>query len=206
VKGIAALGAVGGFANSVAAAPNVIVLHSATEDAIDYQFTVSGGLRKTTSSGGAPVDESAITTDPEDDRDGSTVHGTTAGGYDAYRYTGQITQFDVVDCNRADVWINGQKVDACRLPDGSNDGGSTPASPELNGVIELRGGRSAPVSYLIRVSGRIYSTRRHSRQSDYQQVEWQLGGGEPTWDRYRFSGHIERLQTSDGAVDIVIQQ
>ncbi|ODR82666.1 hypothetical protein BG842_15575 [Haladaptatus sp. W1] len=63
-----------------------------------------------------------------------------------------------------------------------------------------------PVNYLIRVSDSIYSTRRHSPNSQYHQVEWQLGGSEPTWDQYRFSGRIERFWTSSGNVDIVIRQ
>jgi len=204
VKGLAALGVAGSVADPAAATPSVIVLHSATEDVVDYQFTVSGELRKTTSSGGAPVDGDAITIDPEDDRDGRTVHGTTAGGYDAYAYTGKVTAFDVTDCERADVWIDGQAVDACELiGDTPADGGGPSTLP---GEIVLRGGYTSPVTFLIQVSGRIYSTRRHARDSEYEQVEWQLGGGEPTQDRYRFSGHVEQLQTSDGEVDVVVRQ
>ncbi|WP_433628396.1 hypothetical protein [Halomicrococcus sp. NG-SE-24] len=202
LKGLAALGLTTGLASS--SARNIIVFHSATEAEINYQFTVSGGLRKTTSSGGAPIDDSAITKDPEDDRDGSTVHGATAGGYDAYVYTGQITALDIDNCDQAKVWINGQAVNPCQLI-GENPGGSS-GSDTLPSVIELHGKPSAPVKFLIRVSGRIYSTSRHSPNSDYHQVEWQLGGEELPSDTYQFSGHIEQLQTSDGDVDIVIRQ
>ena len=204
VKGLAALGVAGIVADPAAATPNVVVLHSATEDVVDYQFTVSGDLRKTASSGGAPVPDDAVTTDPEDSVVGNTAHGATAGGYDAYAYTGNITAFGVSNCESADVWVDGQAVDVCGLVDETPDDGGGASPPP--GSIVLRGGYSSPVTFLIRVSGRIYSTRRHDRDSEYRQVEWQLGGSEPNRDRYRFSGHIEQLQTSDGEVDVVVRQ
>lgn len=95
-----------------------IVLNSPSTPA-EYQFAVSGGLRKTTSTGS--VASASATLDPEDNIfypdgfDGAAVRGATHGGLDAYVYTGQIVNFEAANCGSLNVWVNGSKQPACKL-------------------------------------------------------------------------------------------
>lgn len=76
-----------------------------------YELTPYATIRKTTDTGGAPVERATI--DPEDDTTGATVRGAVAGGADAYVYTGATP--DVTISGDARVYVDGRQTDLGRV-------------------------------------------------------------------------------------------
>ncbi|WP_224271133.1 hypothetical protein [Haloprofundus salinisoli] len=95
--------------------PNVIAI-SGDNGLASYEFTVDGEL------GVGPA--SAGTFNEEDNIHGATAEGATAGGRDAYSFSGNITQFRFTE-GTATVYVNGQEVDPSELGSDTTDGGST---------------------------------------------------------------------------------
>ena len=85
----------------------MVVLGGGGTDKINYEFTVSGGVEKDASAGGAPIDDRYVTVDSTDSISGSTVRGVTAGGGDAFRFSGEITSLSVSDGGK--VYVNGSR-------------------------------------------------------------------------------------------------
>lgn len=83
-----------------------------------YAFSVGGTVEKIDTPTMAPISPTYVTIDPEDDvDDGCAVHGWTAGGYDAYHFTGDLVVFHVPEqwAHNYNVWFDGTKVNALEL-------------------------------------------------------------------------------------------
>ncbi|WP_433629639.1 hypothetical protein [Halomicrococcus sp. NG-SE-24] len=104
--------------------PNhIVVFGGSPQNVIRYQFTASGHVRKSGSSGGAPIADQHVTIDNEDSISGGRVRGAIAGGGDAYQFSGELTQMQVD--GDATVYLNGQQIDPTSAggeTDGSGDG------------------------------------------------------------------------------------
>ena len=88
--------------------PNhVVVFGGGGGTEIDYEFTVSGRIDKNGNSGDAPIADQYVTVDHEDTISGSTVRGTVAGGGDAYRFSGELTNLEL--SGDARVYVNGER-------------------------------------------------------------------------------------------------
>lgn len=82
-------------------------------------MTVTGTIERRGQSYGAPIDDEDVTADPDIDViSGSTVAGRLGGGGDAYRITGEITEFETTDDGAVTVYIDGERVD---IEDGEDD-------------------------------------------------------------------------------------
>ncbi len=112
---------------------HIVIFGGSPETVIEYEFTVSGRLRKSGSGDGAPIANRFVTVDGEDQvsNRGQSASGAIAGGGDAYRFTGRITRFRVSLSakrqNEAKVYLNGRRV----RPDELGD------SPAANTPIEF---------------------------------------------------------------------
>lgn len=101
--------------------PNHIVIFGGSGDnVINYEFTVDGVVRPSQTSGDAPIRDGAVSFNDEDTVSGRTVSGAIAGGGDAYRFSGEITEFETD--GDATVYLNGEEIDRPSTP---SDGAST---------------------------------------------------------------------------------
>ena len=112
---------------------HIVIFGGSPETVIEYEFTVSGRLRKSGSGDGAPIEDRFVTLDGEDHRSnrGRSASGAIAGGGDAYRFTGRITRFrgslSAKRQNEVKIYLNGRRV----RPDELGD------SPAANTPIEF---------------------------------------------------------------------
>ncbi|WP_158055553.1 hypothetical protein [Halorussus halophilus] len=87
--------------------PNhVVVFGGGGGNVIEYSFEVSGDIEKNGSGGDAPIADQYVTHDFDDRIDGSSVSGTVAGGGDAYRFSGELSN---LQANGARVYVNGER-------------------------------------------------------------------------------------------------
>jgi hypothetical protein len=131
---------------------HIVIFGGSPDTVIEYGLTVSGRLRKSGRSGGAPIADRHVTEDSEDAISGGGTHasGTIAGGGDAYRYSGRIIQFRVSPfsgrAGETNVYRNGRRVR-------SNELGENPAA-------------DAPIEFVncdtARVTGSFRSVRMHT--------------------------------------------
>lgn len=125
---------------------HVITINSPSDVPVEYTFTSSGPVEKSTDvPPGLPHDEA--TTDPGDVIDGRTVSGATQGGVDSYRYTGSITSFSATNCDEANVWVDDARIDACQYP----DAGAAPSER----VISLNSPSDERVHYEFAVASSV---------------------------------------------------
>lgn len=91
--------------------PRYIVLTGGSaEDKLTYELSVTGTIERRGQSYGAPIDDDGVTQDPDIDTiTGSSVSGRLGGGGDAYRITGEITDFEAE--GDIAVYIDGERVD-----------------------------------------------------------------------------------------------
>ena len=149
------------------------------EELSPYEFTVSGD----------------VSFDPgwgnEDRIDGSTVSGVLAGGGDRYRFSGEITSFDVD--GSPDVYVDGTSVDSSSLPSGSKE-------PKLSNRIIVKSDDFAP--YELEVDGDIAIDPKWGDEdkTDDSSVSSVLAGG---GDAFLFSGTITRFE-HEGEVDVTV--
>ncbi|WP_423744190.1 hypothetical protein V5735_14650 (plasmid) [Haladaptatus sp. SPP-AMP-3] len=100
--------------------PNhLVIFGGAPGNVVRYRFTVSGRLQKRGRSDGAPIADRYVTIDREDELSGKRARGAVAGGGDAYRFSGDITAFEID--GDATVYLNGRRVNPDELS-GENDG------------------------------------------------------------------------------------
>jgi hypothetical protein len=148
-----------------------------------YDFTVGGGLEKAEIDGASINDGDAVS--------GSSAEGFVAGGADAYRFSGDISEFNLD--GDADVYVDGEPVDLSTLPsnqlpntlviDGSNAAGRSTYTFEVDGTVE---------------KSRSLGTVTAEDEIDGNAVTGVVVGGT---DGYRFSGDITRFQlTGTGEV------
>ncbi|WP_227353649.1 hypothetical protein [Haladaptatus salinisoli] len=99
--------------------PNhLVVFGGSPRNVVQYRFAVSGKVRKSGRSGGAPIADRHVTKDDEDTITGKRVRGAVAGGGDAYRFSGELRRFRMD--GDATVYLNGREI----KPDGGGgDGG-----------------------------------------------------------------------------------
>ncbi|RBI60031.1 hypothetical protein DMJ13_20320 [halophilic archaeon] len=100
---------------------HVVVFGGNPQNVIRYQFSVGGHVRKTGTSGGAPIADRHVTIDNEDSIAGGRVRGAVAGGGDAYRFSGELTRMQV-DGDAA-VYLNGQQIDSTSAGSGTDEPG-----------------------------------------------------------------------------------
>ncbi|WP_458190973.1 hypothetical protein [Haladaptatus sp. NG-WS-4] len=94
---------------------NILVIFGGSpRNVIEYEFSVTGRVRKTQENGGAPIAERFLTIDDEDNVFDGNVTGAIAGGGDAYRFSGEIAYFNA--SGNANVYLNGRKQDPANLP------------------------------------------------------------------------------------------
>lgn len=88
----------------------VVIVGGEPDEKVNYRMAVSGSIARRGQSYGAPIDDDAVTEDPDlDIISGSTVAGRLGGGGDAYRITGNITSFESQD--DVSVYVNGEEID-----------------------------------------------------------------------------------------------
>lgn len=96
--GATALGAITGSATADARQQTHEICINAPGDRLyPYQFAVTGRIEKSDSVAHAPYSDDVVTSDAEDDIDGTgcRVHGFVQGGVDCYEFTGDIVAFTV---------------------------------------------------------------------------------------------------------------
>lgn len=88
----------------------VVIIGGEPDEKVNYRMTVTGSIERRGQSYGAPIDDSGVTQDPDlDIISGSTVAGRLGGGGDAYRITGEITDFEGGD--DVEVYVDGEETD-----------------------------------------------------------------------------------------------
>jgi hypothetical protein len=112
-----------GDTNENGTTSHVVIFGGSPSSVIEYGLTVSGRLRKSGRSGGAPIADRYVTVDGEDSisNRGQHASGAVAGGGDAYRFTGRITRFRVslssARQNEVSVYLDGRRVRPDELGD-----------------------------------------------------------------------------------------
>ncbi len=102
---------------------HLVIFGGSPKAVIEYEFSVSGRLRKSGSGDGAPIADRFVTIDGEDriSNRGQHASGAIAGGGDAYRFTGRITRFRVSLSakrrNEVKIYLNGHRVRPDELGD-----------------------------------------------------------------------------------------
>ena len=146
-----------------------------------YDFTVSGDLEK------AEVD--GVSANDEDTVSGSSAEGFVAGGADAFRFSGEITVFNLD--GDGTVEVNGEPVSLSELP-----------SDQLPNTLVIDGaGTNGRSSYTFEVDGDV----EKSRSLGTVTAEDEISNGTVTGmvvggkDGYRFSGDITRFQLKGSA-------
>lgn len=118
--------------------PNTLSISGGSADnVLDYEFSVTDQVRKSTARGASINDEDVI--------DGNTATGAIAGGTDSYEFGGKISSF-TIDGN-ATIYLNGSEVTADSLGDattttdsgGSGDSGSGTSSRQYDGQLVIDG-------------------------------------------------------------------
>ena len=95
----------------------VVLTGGSPEDRVTYELSVTGTIERRGQSYGAPIDDDGVTQDPDIDIiSGSSVSGRLGGGGDAYRITGEITDFETE--GDVAVYIDGEEVE---IEGGEND-------------------------------------------------------------------------------------
>lgn len=88
----------------------VVIIGGEPDDKVNYRMTVSGSIERRGQSYGAPIGDDGVTQDPDlDIISGSTVAGRLGGGGDAYRITGNVTDFE--SGGDVSVYVNGEETD-----------------------------------------------------------------------------------------------
>ena len=156
---------------------NVVTIHGNLGFA-RYEFAVSGALEKSTDMG--------ATIDDHDTLDGQTATGHVWGGKDSYRFSGEISQFELQD--PATVYVNGVEVDPSFL------GGDLPH------VLTIHGDQGF-ARYEFSVSGSLEkSTDGGATIDDHDTLDGQTATGH-VWggkDSYRFDGSVTNFRFTNG--------
>lgn len=150
----AACGPIAGIVSGQSDGPeqHVISVNSPGDVTVSYEFTVSGSVEPSTHvPQDLPHDEASV--DPDDTISGGTVSGATRGGVDSFAFTGELTSFTATNCEEAAVWIDGDRVDACSLPPGSDGGDGADGGEDRLLSVNSPGGTL--VSYAFTVSGTV---------------------------------------------------
>ncbi|WP_266077835.1 hypothetical protein [Haladaptatus caseinilyticus] len=159
--------------------PNVLSISSSdASTTTNYEFDVTGTVRKSSARGASKSDEDTI-------QDGA-VSGAVAGGTDSYQFAGTLTKF-AIDGN-ATIYLNGKRVTPGKLGlpktlvfDGSQSDGASKYSFDVGGSVakddDLGSVNSFDTIDGTRVTGKV------------------VGGK----DAYRFSGDLKRIEIEGGA-------
>lgn len=86
---------------------HLVVYGGSADNVINYEVAVSGELAKSESGGDAPIADEHIHIDDDDVIEGSTVTGNIAGGGDAYRFSGEVTNIEAD--GDANVYVDGER-------------------------------------------------------------------------------------------------
>ncbi|WP_195155974.1 hypothetical protein [Halococcus agarilyticus] len=92
----------------------VVIIGGSPDDKVTYEFSVTGTIERRGQSYGAPIEDGSVTRDPDIDviaADGSSVEGRLGGGGDAYRITGEITEFEAADEDAIEVYVDGERIE-----------------------------------------------------------------------------------------------
>ncbi len=90
--------------------PDHLLQIEGTGTSVDYDFTVSGGLQKTTAGGGSINSSDDIT------NNGQSAAGSVGGGTDSYTFDGDLRAFDFSG-GEINVLLDGGPAHVGRLPD-----------------------------------------------------------------------------------------
>ncbi|MGN8212978.1 MULTISPECIES: hypothetical protein [Halococcus] len=92
----------------------VVIIGGSPDDKVTYDFSVTGTIERRGESYGAPINDDGVTRDPDIDiisPNGSSVSGRLGGGGDAYRITGEITDFEAASEGAVDVYVDGERIE-----------------------------------------------------------------------------------------------
>ena len=150
---------------------------------VEYDFTVSGELEKSTARGGS--------INSGDEVSGSSASGYVLGGTDSYGFDGEISDFAIDDADAATVYVDGEEVDLGGIGDSD--------SHEL--TISNRA-YDEPATYEFTVSGALDATSSVNPNDEISgsSAQGQVNGGA---DTYRYSGDVTAFD-SDGPLDVTI--
>jgi len=155
---------------------------------VRYEFEVTGSVEKTDSAGPAPID-AAVTINDFDTISGNQVSGRTTSEADAYRYSGEIQNFEAD--NDFIAYRDGNLFD----PDGSSlpnhfliigDGETACYEFEVTGEVEKTGSAGpAPIDAPVTIN-------------DFDTISGNQVSGRTTneADAYRYSGELQNLDVT----------
>jgi len=174
--------------------PNLISISGRGPDGpLDYQFSVSGEVEHDRAND--------ATIDPEDLIAGGTAYGQVEGGTDSYRYSGDITAFDV-DQGDTTVLVNGEETDISALPPEPTE------DSDLPNVITIDDeSRDGPLEYQFEVSGELSHSTANSATIDPGDLVvgttayGLVNGGR---DSFRFSGQIADFAIDQGKRRVLV--
>ncbi|WP_254538911.1 right-handed parallel beta-helix repeat-containing protein [Halomarina litorea] len=164
-----------------------IVSDSATAAA--YRFTVSGDLA---------VDPERGALEDADNISGPSAEGAVSNDVDSYRFTGDVTHFDLR--GEAAVYLDGEQVSADRL--------GTEEDPALPNLVVVDGtGSSGRCDYRFTVTGEVEKSFELGSLETTDIIEGGTvtGSVEGDVDGYRFTGHITSFDM-DGTAAILFEE
>jgi hypothetical protein len=174
--------------------PNLISISGRGPDGpLDYQFSVSGEVEHDRAND--------ATIDPEDLIAGGTAYGQVEGGTDSYRYSGDITAFDV-DQGDTTVLVNGEETDISALPPEPTEDGDLP-----NVITIDDESRDGPLEYQFEVSGELSHSTANSATIDPGDLVvgttayGLVNGGR---DSFRFSGQVADFAIDQGKRRVLV--
>lgn len=152
-------------------------------DAAYYQCSVSGTVSETSLSDSGD----AVST--------SSISGGVGGGYDLFRFTGEIISFDVLQGSAEDIEI---------LVDGNLRTVAELNPPDVH-TLQISG-RGPRTGYAFTISDIVYPTRMLSDEdhSRIDRADGAVGGGV---DEYLFRGDVNSFTVTDGSfanIDVFI--
>ncbi|WP_435154502.1 hypothetical protein [Haladaptatus sp. DFWS20] len=159
--------------------PNVLSISSSDGSTVtNYEFEVTGKVRKSTERGGSKSKEDTI--------ESGTVSGAVAGGTDSYQFAGTLTTFSL-DGN-ATIFLNGKRV--------------TPGKLGLPKTLVIDGSQSDGESmYSFDVGGSVVKDDDHGSINSFDTISGTKVKGRVIdgKDAYRFSGDLKRIELDGGA-------
>ncbi|SIR19655.1 hypothetical protein SAMN05421858_1783 [Haladaptatus litoreus] len=159
--------------------PNVLSISSSDASTeANYEFEVTGKVKKSTERGGSKSKEDTI--------ENGTVSGAVAGGTDSYQFAGTLTKFSL-DGN-ATLFLNGKRV--------------TPGKLGLPKTLVIDGSKGDGVStYSFDVGGSVAKDDDLGSINDFDTISGKRVKGRVIdgTDAYRFSGDLKRIEIDGGA-------
>ena len=224
--GVSALGAITGSSTAeTRQQTHEICINALSDRLYPYQFAVSGTIEKLENVTHAPYLDDVVTTDAEDDIDGTgcRVHGAVQGGVDCYQFTGNIVAFTVPEQWEGNYTIhtNGYERPASELQTQQDPSEVSCGNGDESDAQDQQGGNGGTFCELKNsVAFSKYSGNDQRPQFDIAVTgELELPSGQRVQRARReltgpsgqvamelpYSGEVERLSVS-GKVKVILDQ